>query len=385
MDGGKKWFKCSSGLPNIPVRDLAIQKRENDLVAATFGRGFYVLDDYSALRELSTERLDKESHLFPVRRTWWYAPVDRLGGMGSREGFQGDSYFVADNPTYGAVFTVHLKEAFKSLKETRAEAEQNAKKENKDAKVASLADLEKEAEELVPMRFIRISDAAGAFVARVPLPTDKGLHRVSWDLKKAPLRGTGLRPMALPGNYTAIVMLWDGKDTKAISEPVPFSVEPMVEPSMPPVDRQQALEFQNQVVALQHRLERSIKKLERGIAQLEEAEKVAKDGAPELGSVWTEIRQAALDGKKLEKQLQGNAILQERYIESVPSPAERLSSVLFGMMSSTHGPTKTHRDQFEICKVEIDAAAPRIDALVDQTITAICQKLIAMGYDLQVP
>jgi photosystem II stability/assembly factor-like uncharacterized protein len=385
VDGGKKWFKFSSGLPTIPVRDLAIQKRENDLVAATFGRGFYVLDDYSVLRELSTERLDKESYLFPVRRTWWYAPFDRLGGMGSREGFQGDSYFVADNPTYGAVFTVHLKEAFKSLQETRTEAEQNAKKENKDAKVALLADLEKEAEELVPMRFIRITDTAGAFVARVPLPTGKGLHRVSWDLKKAPLRGAGLRPMALPGNYTAIVMLWDGKDTKTISEPVSFSVEPMVEPSMPPVDRQQSLEFQNQVVALQHRFDRSIKKLQRGLEQLEEAEKVAKDGAPELGVVWAEIRQASLDGKKLEKQLQGNSILQERYIESVPSPTERLNAVLSGMMSSTHGPTKTHRDQFEICKSEIDAAVPRIDVLVDRTITAIRQKLIAMGYDLQVP
>jgi photosystem II stability/assembly factor-like uncharacterized protein len=385
VDGGKKWFKCSSGLPNIPVRDLAIQKRENDLVAATFGRGFYVLDDYSALRELSTERLDKESHLFPVRRTWWYVPVDRLGGMGSREGFQGESYFVADNPTYGAVFTVHLKEAFKSLKETRAEAEQNAKKENKDAKVASLAEVEKEAEELVPMRFIRITDAADAFVARVPLPNNKGLHRVSWDLKKAPLRGTGLRPMALPGNYTAEVMLWDGKNAKTISEPVSFSLEPMVEPSMPPVDRQQALEFQTQLVALQHRLERSMKKLERGIEQLEEAEKVAKDGAPELGTVWSEIRQATLDAKKIEKQLQGNPILLERFVEGIPSPTERLNGVLFGMMSSTHGPTKTHRDQFEICKTEIDAAVPGIDTLVDQTIAAIRQKLIAMGYDLQVP
>ncbi len=235
------------------------------------------------------------------------------------------------------------------------------------------------------MRFVRITDAGGAFVARVPLPNGKGLHRVSWDLKKAPLRGTGLRPMALPGNYTAVVMAWDGQNAKTISDPVTFSVEPMVEPSMPPVDRQQAMEFQNQVVSLQHRLQRTVKKLERGIEQLEEAERVAKDGAPEMGPIWTEIRQASLDAKKLEKQLQGNPILAERYIESIPAPAERLNSVLFGMMSSTHGPTKTHRDQFEICKTEIDAAVPRIDGLVDQTIHAIRQKLIAMGYDLQVP
>ena len=128
-----------------------------------------------------------------------------------------------------------------------------------------------------------------------------------------------------------------------------------------------------------------MKKLQRGVEQLGEAEKVAKDSSPELGPVWSEVRQATLDAKKLEKQLQGNPILGERYIESVPAPAERLSAVLFGMMSSTHGPTKTHREQFEICKTEIDAAVLRIDALVDQTIAAIRQKLIGMGYDLQVP
>lgn len=385
VDGGKKWFKCSSGLPNIPVRDLAIQKRENDLVAATFGRGFYVLDDYSALRELSTERLDKESHLFPVRRTWWYAPVDRLGGMGSKEGFQGESYFIADNPSYGTVFTVHLKEEFKSLKDTRSESEENAKKENKDAKVPTLAQLEKEADELVPMRFIRITDEAGAFVARVALPNGKGLHRVTWDLKKSPLRGSGIRPMASPGKYNAVVMAWDGQNLKTISEPVLFSLESMVEPSMPPVDRLQSLEFQNQVVALQNRLQRSIAKLAQGIEKLDEAEGVVKDGAPELGPIWAEIRQAKLDAKKLEQKLLGNPILQERYIETIPAPAERLNSVLGGMMSSPHGPTKTHREQFEICKTEIDATLPGIDALVDQTISTIRQKLTAMGYDLQVP
>lgn len=385
VDSGSKWFKLSSGLPNIPVRDLAIQKRENDLVAATFGRGFYVLDDYSPLRELTVERLEKESHLFPVRRTWWYVPFDRLGGMGSRQGFQGDSYFVADNPTYGAVFTVYFKDEFKSLKDARSESEQNAKKENKDAKVPSLAEWEKEVEQLAPMRFLKITDGAGGFVARVPLPSGKGMHRVAWDLKKSPLRGSGLRPMASPGNYTAVVAVWDGKETKTISEPVTLTLEPMLEPSMPAVDRQQALEFQGQVVALQHRLERSIAKLNRGVEQLEEAERVLQESAPELAPVWSEIRQATLDAKRIDKQLTGNPILQERFIESVPTPTERLGNVLFGSMGSTHGPTKTHREQFEICKAEIESALPRIDALVDQTIAAIRQKVIAMGFDLQVP
>ena len=57
---GDKWHNFSNGLPTISVRDLAIQKRENDLVLATFGRGFYVLDDYSALRNLSEKSLKQD-------------------------------------------------------------------------------------------------------------------------------------------------------------------------------------------------------------------------------------------------------------------------------------------------------------------------------------
>ena len=57
LDGGKNWLQLKGGLPTIAVRDLAIQKRENDLVVATFGRGFYVLDDYSPLRVADAEAL----------------------------------------------------------------------------------------------------------------------------------------------------------------------------------------------------------------------------------------------------------------------------------------------------------------------------------------
>jgi hypothetical protein len=385
VDGGGHWFKFSSGMPTIPVRDLAIQKRENDLVAATFGRGFFVLDDYSPLRELTIERLEREAWLFPVRRTWWYQPTDRLGGMGSREGFQGDSFFTADNPTHGAVFTVHLKEELKSLRAKRQEAESAAAKANQDAPVPSLTELEKESEELLPMRFVRISDPTGAFVARVPLPEGDGLHRVSWDLKKSPLRGNGPPTIAPPGEYNAVVVMWDGKEAKTLSEMVTFRLEPLVAPTVPPVDRQQTLEFQNSVVSLQNRFQRAIAKLERGKQQLDELESVMDESAPESAALRAEIRQAILEAGKIAKEATGNPILKDRFIEAVPAPSERLESVLFGMLSSTHGPTKTHREQYEISKAEIEGLIPRIDTMVDQTIAGLRQKLVGMGYDLQIP
>ena len=68
LNQGDKWHKFSNGLPTISIRDLAIQKRENDLVLATFGRSFYVLDDYSPLREMTEDNLNKEAFLFPTRK-----------------------------------------------------------------------------------------------------------------------------------------------------------------------------------------------------------------------------------------------------------------------------------------------------------------------------
>ena len=60
-DGGNDWTELNGGIPTISFRDLAIQKRENDLVAASFGRGFYVLDDYTALRNVSADQLKEEA------------------------------------------------------------------------------------------------------------------------------------------------------------------------------------------------------------------------------------------------------------------------------------------------------------------------------------
>ena len=72
IDGGQKWVELSAGLPTIAVRDIAIQRRENDLVLGTLGRGFYVLDDYTPLRELNKETIDKAAHIFPVKTALEY-------------------------------------------------------------------------------------------------------------------------------------------------------------------------------------------------------------------------------------------------------------------------------------------------------------------------
>jgi hypothetical protein len=119
-NGGESWSKLA-GLPTIAVYDIDIQKRENDIVVGTFGRGFYVLDNYTPLRSLNTENLSTKAILFPIKDALQYVPSAPLGLRGT--GSQGANMWHAKNPTFGAVFSIYIKEAESTLKEKRKKSE----------------------------------------------------------------------------------------------------------------------------------------------------------------------------------------------------------------------------------------------------------------------
>jgi hypothetical protein len=128
IDGGAHWVRLKGGLPTIAVRDMVIQARESDLVLATFGRGFYVLDDITPLRQIKPESVEQAAAMFPVKDALLYVERHPLGGP--KKAMQGDAFYAADNPPYGAVFTAYLKEKVKTKKEKRQDAEKEAAKKN---------------------------------------------------------------------------------------------------------------------------------------------------------------------------------------------------------------------------------------------------------------
>ncbi|MFT7071187.1 MAG: photosystem II stability/assembly factor-like uncharacterized protein, partial [Patiriisocius sp.] len=141
INGGNSWEKLQGGVPTISFRDITIQRREDDLVGASFGRGFYILDDLAPLRELSQSTLNKKAHLFAVRDAWMYIQRPHLS-FDAGKGSQGDSHFVAPNPDFGATFTYYLKEAPKTNLEKRKDAEKKYTAE--DVPFAGYDALEKE-------------------------------------------------------------------------------------------------------------------------------------------------------------------------------------------------------------------------------------------------
>src|SRR5262249_29136624 len=150
-------------------------------VIATFGRGFYVLDDITPLRQLKADTLQQANIEFPVRDSLLY--IERLPLGLPKKGFQGDALYTADNPAFGATFTYYLKDKIKTKKEKRQEAEKDAAKKNEAAPYPSNDQLRAEAEELKPEVYWLVYDDSGAAIRRVDGETGEGFHRATWDLR----------------------------------------------------------------------------------------------------------------------------------------------------------------------------------------------------------
>ncbi|MGB0715391.1 MAG: WD40/YVTN/BNR-like repeat-containing protein, partial [Phycisphaerae bacterium] len=193
VDRGEHWTKLNGGVPNIPFRDLAIQKRENDLVGATFGRGFYILDDYTPLRYVNESVLQQEAELFPVRDAWWYVPRATLGY--GEKASQGGGFYVAPNPPFGAVFTYYLKDTVETRKQKRRKQEKKLAGDGRDTPTPGWDALREERLEEKPQIILTVKDADGNVVRHLKAPASKGMHRIAWSLTYP-----AVRPWSASGN-----------------------------------------------------------------------------------------------------------------------------------------------------------------------------------------
>ncbi|TDJ01288.1 MAG: glycosyl hydrolase, partial [Caldithrix sp.] len=241
IDGGTKWIKLTGGVPTISFRDLAIQRRENDLVGASFGRGFYIFDDYSVLRHVSEQQLNQEATLFPVRKSWWYIQR-QLGVIG------GASHFTAPNPPYGAVFTYYLKDEIKTPKALRQEKEKKQIEDKQPVTFPGWDKIEAERRQEDPQIWLTVKDNEGSIIRRVKGENKAGFQRIAWDLRfpptdavssEADLSGDFTGAMVAPGNYTVTLSKQVDGNSTDLSEPVPFIVERMYEGALPTADPKQ--------------------------------------------------------------------------------------------------------------------------------------------------
>jgi hypothetical protein len=376
VDAGAKWHKLGGGMPTISVRDLAIQKREHDLVAATFGRGIYVLDDYSPLREMAQGAFaEKPFHLFAPRKTPWYLPADQLGG---EKGFQGDEFFTAPNPTFGAVFTLFIKQTEKTLEQSRKEAEGAARGENRDAPVPSWEELRAEAEQEGERIFLEIQDASGRMLKRIDCPASAGIHRVSWDLRYT-LPTSTLPILATPGTYRVLgKRVWDGKVT-TLGEPLEFVVESIVQPSVAGSSIDELRAFYDRAAKAQISLMEATAQIVRLEKELEGRDELIREYATDLESLSAAVRKAERRLGTLKRKMSGDDLKSSRFVESAPGCAQRVAQAIFNSAGSMHGPTKTHRQQLEIGEQELNELRAELQGLENGEVADLRNQMNSAG------
>ena len=371
LDGGNEWHQLKGGIPTIAVRDLVIQEREVDLVVGTFGRGFFILDDFTPLRHLSKEALEAEAKLFPLRQTWMFIESYELGY--NRKAFMGDDFYAAPNPPIGAVFTYHLRDGFKTLTEQRREAEKETEEAGGALSYPSWEELRAEDRAEDPAIVLTIQDTDGRVIRRITGPTEKGVHRVTWDLRYPPADPISLQPrevnafsddpmgpMVLPGTYTASLAKWENNELSELSGPVSFETVSTAMATLPASDAAAALAFQQKADRLMKAVagaSRVMGEVQTRIDHLRQAAMDTAGGDAEWPARLEEIETRLND---LQVELLGDSTVAQRSEPTSPSIRGRVGRAYGYTLTTTAAPTGTQKRQVEIAA---EAFGPVLDGL----------------------
>ena len=370
IDGGQKWIQLKGGMPIISVRDLAIQKRENDLVVGTFGRSIYILDNYTPLRVLKPEMLNQEAALFPVKDAMMYIQSQPLGGRG--KAFQGEAFFTAENPSFGATFTYYLKESPKTKKQVRQDAEKEAERKGTPLPYPALADLSAEEEEEAPAMILTISDATGRIVRRLNAPLSSGINRVSWDLRYpapnlAPPRPAEGEddpfaeppggPLVMPGKYSVSLAKRVNGVISKLSAPQEFTVYVEGQAAMSGPDRAALVEFQQKVARLQRAVSGAVETANQLRTRLGQIKRALHETPAAEAKLMEDAASIEKRNNELLRALRGDTALRQRQEILPPSISERVNTIVSDQRMSTSAPTQTQKDHYAAAAQEFEVGA----------------------------
>jgi len=377
-NAGTHWVKLTGGVPTVSFRDLAIQKRENDLVGASFGRGFFVLDDYSSLRSVSEAQLAEEATLFPTRDAHWYIPRDR------GEGLLGANRFVAPNPDFGAVFTYHLRDGLKTKAEVRQAGEEAQLEADRDIPFPGWGAVSDEMAEADPKIWVIVRDSRGNTVRRVSGPIAKGMNRVAWDLRYPAPEALSVEMssgsssddtepsgfLAAPGRYTATLAKEVDGQFASLTDAIEFDVIPLREGALRGSTPEEATAFWRSYEDTVRDATAVGKNLSAEMARVEAMRSALSRATVAPGELDERLDRLRVALQSIEDDLYGNRAKREIGEKTRPTIGDRLFSVELGIGQSTYGPTATHlktmlivNDQLQQIKADLAKARAMSETL----------------------
>ena len=388
---GQRWKQIKAGLPTIAVRDIAIQERENDLVLGTFGRGFYVLDDYSSLRMVENKIPSETAIIYPIREALSWEKSIPLGLPG--KAFQGDNFYTAPNLGPEVMITYYYSEDYTSLKEQRTKKEKKLIENKSNTPYPNYDELKAESEEEAIQLVFSIKDAQGKIVKKHFEKPKRGLQRFHWDLRYTlpdpinfnessfynPWEARDEGTLVEPGLYTVELELNDSGNLTQLAAPVSFSIKALNNTVMPAENKADKVAFQKQVAQLEADYGICQNLINETNHKLKYIKSAIKRAELPIGEFTKSVLSLENKIKGVNTALYGDGIKRRLDIDQPQTPANRIGIMSYEQKYTTSTPTKTHRDNYAIARKEIDAIKKKVEVIFNVDIKQLEDQLIKSG------
>ncbi len=369
-NGGDEWTKLSSGMPTIAIRDITIQRREDDLVAASFGRGFYILDDISALRGVKDITMETTGKLFPAKPAHWYAAKQGMYG-------QGDNEYKANNPPYGATFTYFMREGLAdSAEKVRKDAEKKLAKDKKNIPFPGYEALDDETAQEQGAVYLTIKDGDGNVIMREKGSASKGMNRTTWDLSMSSnsaihlesSRGGGGYEVT-PGTYNVTLSMIDGGEETVLDGPMNFEVERLMESTLQGASYDEMNSFRAEYEAFTADLRSTNRMLSQSQKIIKAMTTAFSRADQQSYGLMSDINALKEEFRLLNVRMNGNKSKREIGEKQQPTPGDA-NLIGWVAIGGTYGPTGNHIKAFNRAvgqlsgiKADIESAAAKIITL----------------------
>jgi len=370
LDKGNEWFKLSRGLPTIQVKDLDIQERENDLAVATFGRGWYVLDDYSYLRQINKEVFDKEAHIFDIKDALLYYP-------GNNHNYQGEVHFSVRNPEPEVKIIYNIKEGYETLRQKRMKAQREAEKRGSEIVYPSDDELLAEAQEERAMLVFTFTGEDGEIMRKIESPLRKGIGTITWDMSYMDRRG----PSVPPGKYFVSIEKYINGEYIDLGVSKDFNIKALDNNAFGEPDYKAKFEFL-----------KNVSDLYTAVAEINSYTSNLKD---EMGNLRENLlrtpahtNELTLSTKNVEKliddiilAISGRRDGNVRIDATEPSIMNRMRFAMSATSGSDNNITGAQKEQYDISKSKIEIEYNKLKELYETELMELKNDLKTVGID----
>lgn len=386
FSSGNQFHTWQGGLPPIAIKDMVFQEREDDLVLATFGRGFAVCDEYQKIREyksfIKNVNPDLKNYILPISPVKLFIPATPLGGTGN--GFKGASRFSASNPSVCATIYYNFEKEVSTVESRRKKRETDAAKNPSTLIYPAKDSIVAESVEMSPKLFMVIRSSADAnnqnTVAKFPIALAKGLSKVEWNLKYSdpsiPISTdkkfqSGWGPYVTEGTYFASLEWVDysnsgaGKVTALIGMSE-IQVSYLYQPSIPLYSKEEKGRQVSRMFEVKQRLmifNDQLSQIQQGINAMRNAAEIVNTNSESL-SKSSFILQQKLN--PIQWKLDGNQALSGEEIETNEGLNELFSSSYYSTSDALNAPTKTHMQKLEMVDAELQKLSKTLSEIVEE-------------------